>query len=90
MPASDLVPGDVVLLGEGDVVPADCEVLEAASLLVDESALTGESVAVGKVSRPRRGAGRPALLGHGRSSRDGPSASYARSGRRARSDGSQP
>ncbi|HSN07205.1 MAG TPA: cation-translocating P-type ATPase [Candidatus Angelobacter sp.] len=46
--ARDLVPGDVVLLGEGDVVPADCLVLEAVSLLVDESALTGESVAVGK------------------------------------------
>ena len=48
VPAADLVPGDVVLLGEGDVVPADCEVQEASSLLADESALTGESVAVGK------------------------------------------
>ena len=48
IPARDLVTGDVVLLGEGDVVPADCRVLEAVSLLVDESALTGESVAVGK------------------------------------------
>ncbi|WP_200958145.1 cation-translocating P-type ATPase [Nocardioides sp. Soil805] len=48
VPAVELVPGDVVLLGEGDVVPADCELLEAASVLVDESALTGESVAVGK------------------------------------------
>ena len=47
--SSDLVPGDIVLLGEGDVVPADCEVIESTSLLVDESALTGESVAVGKV-----------------------------------------
>ena len=48
VPAATLVPGDVVLLGEGDVVPADCEVVESSSLLVDESALTGESVAVGK------------------------------------------
>lgn len=48
VPAADLVPGDVVLLGEGDIVPADCEVLETSSLLVDESALTGETVAVGK------------------------------------------
>src|SRR3954447_5820408 len=29
--AADLVPGDVVLLGEGDIVPADCDVLEASS-----------------------------------------------------------
>ncbi|MFZ2015498.1 MAG: cation-translocating P-type ATPase [Nocardioides sp.] len=48
VPAAVLVPGDVVLLGEGDVVPADCDLLETSSLLVDESALTGESVAVGK------------------------------------------
>ena len=45
---ANLVPGDVVLLGEGDIVPADCDLLEASSLLVDESALTGESIAVGK------------------------------------------
>jgi len=50
VPVAELVPGDVVLLGEGDIVPADCELLEASSLLVDESALTGESVAVGKVA----------------------------------------
>ena len=48
VPAATLVPGDVVLLGEGDVVPADCDLLDTSSLLVDESALTGESVAVGK------------------------------------------
>ena len=48
IPASDLVPGDVVFLGEGDVVPADGAVLEASALLVDESALTGESVPIGK------------------------------------------
>jgi Ca2+-transporting ATPase len=50
VPSVDLVPGDIVLLGEGDVVPADCEVIESRSLLVDESALTGESVAVGKAA----------------------------------------
>jgi Ca2+-transporting ATPase len=48
IPASAIVPGDVVLLGEGDVVPADGTVLEASALLVDESALTGESVPIGK------------------------------------------
>lgn len=45
---SAVVPGDVVLLGEGDIVPADAEVLEASALTVDESALTGESVPVSK------------------------------------------
>ena len=57
VPAADLVPGDVVLLGEGDIVPADCDLLEASSLLVDESALTGESVAVGKVAPQGEAAG---------------------------------
>ncbi len=46
VPSPELVPGDVVLLAEGDIVPADGEVIEGSSLLVDESALTGESVPV--------------------------------------------
>jgi Ca2+-transporting ATPase len=46
--AEDLVPGDVVLLGAGAVVPADLRVVEASKLQVDESALTGESVPVSK------------------------------------------
>src|SRR5687767_6381072 len=39
----DVVPGDVVLLRAGDLVPGDCRLLTADALLVDESALTGES-----------------------------------------------
>lgn len=48
VPAEELVPGDVVLLTSGSRVPADLRLLEATDLVVDESALTGESVPVRK------------------------------------------
>lgn len=46
--ARELVPGDVVLLSEGDSVPADARLLETAELRVDEAPLTGESIPVDK------------------------------------------
>src|SRR3954449_4390941 len=48
LPAEQLVPGDVVDIEAGDVVPADGRVLSAATLEVAEAALTGESLPVGK------------------------------------------
>jgi Mg2+-importing ATPase len=49
--ATDLVPGDVVVLKEGDVVPADLKLVEAGNVEVDESQLTGESVGVTKTAQ---------------------------------------
>ncbi len=49
IPARDLVPGDVILLGAGDKVPADGRLIEEVNLRLNEAALTGESVPVEKV-----------------------------------------
>ena len=48
LPADAIVPGDVVLLGAGDLVPADCRVLESRDFFVNEALLTGESEPVEK------------------------------------------
>ena len=48
LPSAELVPGDIVLLEAGDSVPADCRILESASMKIEEAALTGESVPVEK------------------------------------------
>lgn len=50
--SEELTVGDIVLLEAGDSVPADCRILECASLKAEESALTGESVPVEKTDSP--------------------------------------
>lgn len=47
--SEDLVLGDVVILEAGDLIPADCRIFECASMKIEEAALTGESVPVGKL-----------------------------------------
>lgn len=51
IPGREVVPGDIVVLQEGDRVPADAVVLSAVNLQTDESLLSGESEAVAKKSR---------------------------------------
>lgn len=50
VPSLDLVPGDIILLKEGDKIPADARIIETKDLVVDEAALTGESKPVQKTS----------------------------------------
>ncbi len=52
IPAEEIVPGDILVLGEGDAVGADGRLLQVASLAVAESSLTGESEPVLKASSP--------------------------------------
>jgi len=50
--AADLVPGDAILLQEGDNVPADCRLLEAFSLRVNNATVTGESLPQARDAEP--------------------------------------
>lgn len=50
IPASEVTVGDIVMLDAGDYIPADGRILECASMKVDESALTGESISVEKIT----------------------------------------
>lgn len=50
IPARELVPGDIVVLEAGDKIPADVRFIEVSDIHVDESALTGESIAVQKLA----------------------------------------
>ena len=52
---SDLVPGDVLILKQGAYISADARIIEANDLTIDESNLTGESVAVSKIVTPLEG-----------------------------------
>jgi P-type Ca2+ transporter type 2C len=55
IPSEDLVPGDIVTFEAGDKIPADGRLLVAATLEIEEAALTGESVPVGKSVEPVTG-----------------------------------
>ncbi|HUO38795.1 MAG TPA: magnesium-translocating P-type ATPase, partial [Mycobacterium sp.] len=48
IPVQDVVPGDVVVLRAGDIVPADLRIISAEDLVVDQAALTGESLPAAK------------------------------------------
>jgi Ca2+-transporting ATPase len=52
IPAADLVPGDIILVEEGDTIPADARLIQSAALQTAEAALTGESVPVTKDTAP--------------------------------------
>jgi Mg2+-importing ATPase len=52
VPVHDVVPGDVVLLSAGSIVPADCRLVEATDFFVNEAVLTGESYPVRKTPDP--------------------------------------
>jgi P-type Mg2+ transporter len=52
---SELVPGDIIILSAGDIVPADARALTARDFFVDQSALTGESFPVEKTAQERQG-----------------------------------
>ncbi|MFI8438970.1 cation-translocating P-type ATPase [Streptomyces sp. NPDC079020] len=65
LPAASIVPGDVLVVGEGDIVAADSELAEASAVLVDESMLTGESVPVDKDPGATLSAGTVVVRGRG-------------------------
>ena len=52
IPAAELVPGDVILLEEGDAIPADARLIDETALQTAEAALTGESFPVAKDAAP--------------------------------------
>ena len=57
VPLAELVPGDVVKLAAGDMIPADMRIISCKDLFVIQSSLTGESLPVEKFDAPRRPTG---------------------------------
>src|SRR5690606_9450969 len=55
IPAAELVPGDIILIEEGDTIPADARLLQSTALQTAEAALTGESLPVAKDTKPLTG-----------------------------------
>src|SRR5690606_23816166 len=55
IPAEELVPGDIMLIEEGDTIPADGRLVQATALQTAEAALTGESLPVSKDTKPLMG-----------------------------------
>ncbi|MFG2103955.1 cation-translocating P-type ATPase [Micromonospora echinaurantiaca] len=80
LPAADLVRGDVVRVEAGDVVPADLRLTEVSRLHLDESALTGESVPVGRDAGEEASAGTVVTTGRGTGTvvRTGPASALGR------------
>ena len=78
VPAAEIVPGDIILIEEGDTIPADARLIESAALQTAEAALTGESLPVTKDTAPIAGevplgdrdnmvfSGTAATYGHGK------------------------
>ena len=63
VPIKILVPGDVIVLSAGDMIPADCRILRAQDLFMDQAAMTGESLPVEKYAQQRnRGTTNPLEL----------------------------
>lgn len=65
IPVEELVPGDVVLLSAGDMIPADLRIVETKDFFVSQSSLTGESESIEKapLPSPLKGDGRGAIVG---------------------------
>ena len=53
IPINQLVPGDIIALSAGDMIPADCRILSAKDLFVSQAAMTGESLPVEKFASPK-------------------------------------